>query len=66
MIRKTLTKDIDTEISLTIGDNSRLFKFVVSDFGDRFSFALTPEEVDSLLKNLTEVRDELKGSGTID
>ena len=41
MIRKTLTKDVDTEISLKVGDNSKLFKFVVTDFGDRFSFANT-------------------------
>ena len=60
MIRKTLTKDVDTEISLTVGDNSKLFKFVVTDFGDRFSFALTPEEVDSLIENLVLAREELR------
>lgn len=30
MIRKTLTKDVDTEINLTISDNSDLFKFTIS------------------------------------
>ena len=60
MIRKTLSKDGDTEVSLVISDNSNLFKFTVVDFGDRFSFALTPDEVDDLIENLTKVRDTHK------
>lgn len=60
MIRKTLTKDEDTEVSLVISDNSNLFKFRVVDFGDRFSFALTPDEVDNLIENLVDVRNTHK------
>ena len=60
MIRKTLSKDGDTEVSLVISDNSDLFKFTVVDFGDRFSFALNPDEVDDLIENLTKVRDTHK------
>ena len=63
MIRKTLTKDIDTEVCVTISDTSRLFKFTVMDFGDRFSFALTPSEVDDLIKNLISTKEEFKNRG---
>ena len=58
MIREILTKDEDTEIVLTINDNSVLFKFTVVDFSDRFSFALTPPEVDDLIENLIKARVE--------
>ena len=60
MIRETLTKDEDTEIVLTINDNSDLFKFTVVDFSDRFSFALTPSEVDALIENLIKAREKFE------
>ena len=60
MIRKTLTKDVDTEVCVTISDASKLFKFTVMDFGDRFSFALTPNEVDDLIKNLISTKEEFE------
>ena len=60
MIREILTKDEDTEIALTISDNSDLFKFTVVDFSDRFSFALTPSEVDSLIENLTKAKEKFE------
>lgn len=65
MIRKTLTKDEDTEVSLVISDNSDLFKFTVVDFGDRFSFALTPSEVDDLIKNLISTKEEFENRGDL-
>ena len=58
MIRKILTKDVDTEVGVIINDKSSLFKFAVIDFGDRFSFALTPNEVDDLIENLILTRNE--------
>ncbi len=58
MIRKTLTKDVDTEVGVIINDKSSLFKFTVIDFSDRFSFALTPNEVDDLIENLILTRNE--------
>ena len=58
MIRKTLTKDVDTEVGVIINDRSSLFKFTVIDFSDRFSFALTPNEVDDLIENLILTRNE--------
>ena len=58
MIRKTLTKDVDTEVGVIINDKSSLFKFTVTDFSDRFSFALTPNEVDDLIENLILTRNE--------
>lgn len=60
MIRKTLTKDIDTEACVTISNTSELFKFTVMDFSDRFSFALTPSEVDDLIKNLISTKEEFE------
>ena len=60
MIRETLTKDEDTEIALTISDNSDLFKFTVVDFHDRFSFALTPPEVNDLIENLTKAKEKFE------
>ena len=60
MIRETLTKDEDTEIVLTINDNSDLFKFTVVDFSDRFSFALTPSEVDDLIENLIKAKEKFE------
>ena len=60
MIRETLTKDEDTEINLTISDNSDLFKFTVVDFSDRLSFALTPSEVDALIENLIKAREKFE------
>ena len=60
MIRETLTKDEDTEIVLTINDNSDLFKFMVVDFDDRFSFALTPHEVDDLIENLIKAKEKFE------
>lgn len=58
MIRKILTKDVDTEVGVIINDKSSLFKFTVIDFSDRFSFALTPNEVDDLIENLILTRNE--------
>lgn len=63
MIRKILTKDADTEVGVIINDNSSLFKFTVMDFGDRFSFALTPNEVDDLIENLILTRNEFNKRG---
>lgn len=65
MIRKTLTKDEDTEVCVTISDTSELFKFTVMDFSDRFSFALTPSEVDDLIKNLISTKEEFKNRGDL-
>ena len=60
MIRETLSNDEDTEINLTINDNSDLFKFTVVDFSDRFSFALTPHEVDDLIENLIKAKEKFE------
>ena len=60
MIRKTLTKDVDTEVGVIINDKSSLFKFTVIDFSDRFSFALTPHEVDDLIENLIKAREKFE------
>lgn len=60
MIRETLTKDEDTEIVLTISDNSDLFKFTVVDFSDRFSFALTLSEIDDLIENLIKAKTKFE------
>ena len=60
MIREILTKDEYTEIVLTINDNSDLFKFTVVDFSDRFSFALTPSEVDALIENLIKAKEKFE------
>ena len=58
MIKRILTKDEDTEVGVIINDKSSLFKFTVIDFSDRFSFALTPNEVDDLIENLILTRNE--------
>ncbi len=63
MIRKILTKDADTEVGVIINDKSSLFKFTVIDFSDRFSFALTPNEVDDLIENLILTRNEFNKRG---
>ncbi len=63
MIRKTLTKDVDVEVGVIINDKSSLFKFTVMDFGDRFSFALTPNEVDDLIENLILTRNDFNRRG---
>ena len=65
MIKRILTKDENTEVSLVISDNSDLFKFTVVDFGDRFSFALTPSEVDDLIKNLISTKEEFENRGDL-
>lgn len=65
MIRKTLTKDKDTEVCVTISDTSELFKFTVMDFSDRFSFALAPSEVDDLIKNLISTKEEFENRGDL-